>query len=136
MNSADLHILIAEDEITHAVAIRRMLEKTCPGSRIEVVSSIREYQNRISEGAPTIVLLDLNLTDGSTLEMLKSAPAPPPFPVVMMSSYASKQEASESIQAGAADFIIKTPEVFLAIGSIVQKTVDGWSQRTEADSAR
>jgi len=131
VNSADLHILIAEDEISHAVIIRRRLEKEYPDARIEVVTSIHAYRNSIAVATPTIALLDLNLADGSTLDMLTALAVAPPFPVVIMSSYASKQVAAAAIQAGAMDFIIKSPEVFLSLAAIIEKTVREWALRQE-----
>lgn len=129
MNCTDLRILIAEDEITHSIAFSRRLEKVYPDARIEVVTSIRDYQNSIAAAMPTIALLDLNLADGCSLDMLKVSAAPPPFPVVMLSSSASRQVAADAIQAGAVDFIIKSPEIFLSIADIVEKTVREWEQR-------
>lgn len=131
MSSTHLHILIAEDELSHAVILRRRLEKEYPDARIEVVASIREYQNSIASATPTIALVDLNLTDGCTLDMLKSSAAPPPFPLIMLSSYASSHVADEAVQAGAMAFIIKSPEVFLALAEIVEKTLHHWEQRQE-----
>jgi len=135
VNSADLHILIAEDELSHAVVLRRRLEREFPDARIEVVASIREYQDSIAAALPTIALLDLNLGDGSSLDMLKASAAPPPFPVVMMSSYASRQVLDDAVKAGAMDFILKTPEVFSSIADIVEKTVREWSLRQEKNGA-
>jgi DNA-binding NtrC family response regulator len=129
VNSAVLHILIAEDEVSHAVILRRRLEKGYPDARIEVVASIREYRHSIAAATPSIVLLDLNLTDGSTLDMLKSSAATPDFPVIMLSSYASKQVADDAVRAGAVDCIIKSPEVFSAIADIVENTVREWGLR-------
>jgi DNA-binding NtrC family response regulator len=135
VNSADLHILIAEDELSHAVVLRRRLEREFPDARIEVVASIREYQDSIAAALPTIALLDLNLSDGSSLDMLKASAAPPPFPVVMMSSYASRQVLDDAVKAGAMDFILKTPEVFSSIADIVEKTVREWCLRQEKNGA-
>lgn len=131
MNNTDLHILIAEDEFTHAFAMRRMLEKKLPGARIEVVESIDEYQNSIASDPPTIVLLDLNLTDGSTLDMLKAASTPPPFPVIMLSSYAGTEVADAALQAGAVDFIIKSADFFASIAVVIEETLRNWEQRQE-----
>jgi len=135
VNSADLHILIAEDELSHAVVLRRRLEREFPDARIEVVTSIREYQYSIAAALPTIALLDLNLSDGSSLDMLKAAAEPPPFPVVMMSSYASRQVLDDALKAGAMDFILKTPEVFSSIADIVEKTVREWGLRQGMNGA-
>lgn len=131
MNSAQLHILIAEDELSHAVIMRRRLEKEYPAARIEVVTSIQEYQNSIAVATPSIALMDLNLTDGCSLDMLKAAAAPPAFPVIMLSSYASSQVADEAVQAGAMDFIIKSPDVFLALAPVIEETLRKWEQRLE-----
>ena len=135
MNSSDLHILIAEDELSHAVVLRRRLEREFPDARIEVVTSIRDYQNSIAAALPTIALLDLNLSDGSSLDMLKASAAPPTFPVVMMSSYASRQVLDDAVKAGAMDFILKTPEVFSSIADIVEKTVREWVLRQGKNGA-
>ena len=135
MNSSDLHILIAEDEISHGVVLRRRLEREFPDARIEVVASIRDYQDSIAAALPTIALLDLNLSDGSSLDMLKASAAPPTFPVVMMSSYASRQVLDDAVKAGAMDFILKTPEVFSSIADIVEKTVREWGLRQEKNGA-
>lgn len=131
MNSTDLHILIAEDEISHAIAMSRMLVKHCPHAHVEVVTSIREYRNSIATVTPTIALLDLNLTDGCTLDMLTAYASPPAFPVVMMSSSASKKVAEDAVKAGVMAFIIKSPEVFLSIADIVEKTVREWELRLD-----
>jgi DNA-binding NtrC family response regulator len=136
VNCDNLHILIAEDELSHAVILRRRLEKEYPDARIEVVASIREYQNSIASATPSIALVDLNLTDGCTLDMLKSSAAPPSFPLVMLSSYASRQVADDAMQAGAMDFIIKSPEVFLSLAVIVEKTLRDWGLRQAQNVAQ
>ena len=128
MNGAALHILIGEDELSHAVIFRRRLEKKYPDARIEIVSSIHEFRNSISTATPSIALLDLNLTDGCTLDMLKNSAAPPQFPVIMFSSFASEQVAADARKAGVMDFIIKSPEIFLSIADIVEKTMREWEQ--------
>ncbi len=127
MDNSNLHILIAEDEITHAVALRRMLEKGYPGAYITVVPSLREFKASIASKIPSIALLDLNLIDGNSLDMLKELPAPPAFPVVMLSSYTSRQVVAEAVAAGAMSLIIKSPEVFMTISEIVGTTLEDWA---------
>ena len=136
MTSTDLHILIAEDELSHAVIFRRRLEKEFPGARIEVVTSMRDYRDSIAAESPSIALVDLNLTDGCTLDMLTASAGVHSFPVVMMSSYASKQVADDALKAGVMDFIIKSPEVFLSIGDIVEKTMREWERRQETNDTQ
>jgi FixJ family two-component response regulator len=67
--------------------------------------------------------------------MLKASEAAPAFPLVMMSSYASKQMADEALAAGAIDFVTKSPEIFLVIADIVEKNMCEWQQRREKNSA-
>lgn len=134
MNRTALHILIAEDEISHSMAMRRMLEKTCPDARVEVVTSLKDYRNSIAVATPTVALLDLNLMDGCIMDLLTAPGGTPPFPFIVMSSSASKQVALDALNAGAMDFIIKSPDVFMSIAEIVKKTVREWDLRMEKNS--
>jgi len=135
VNSSNLYILIAEDEPSHAVVIRRTLEREYPAARIEVVTSIHEYRERIAASTPSIALVDLNLSDGSALELLTDSAAAPAFPVVIMSSYASKQVAINAVKAGAMELVIKSPELFFSLARLVEKTVRAWELRLKENPA-
>ncbi len=126
MNINALYILIAEDEISHATAIRRGLEQSYPDARIEVVASLLEYRESIAVVKPTIAIMDLNLPDGRSLDLLASSVGEAPFPVIMMTSYGNEQVAVDAIKAGALDYIVKSPEAFTSIAVSVERTLREW----------
>lgn len=127
MNSNAIHILIAEDEISHATAIRRSLEQSYPDARIELVASLLEYRESIALVKPTIAIMDLNLPDGRSLDLLASSVGGAPFPVIMMTSYGNEQVAVDAIKAGALDYIVKSPEAFTSIAVSVERALREWT---------
>lgn len=71
-------------------------------------ASGREFTEAASELEPGVVLLDLNLGEGSGLELLeREAPVFDRFAVVMMTGAGQIATAVRSIKAGAADFVEK-----------------------------
>ncbi|MDA8427629.1 MAG: ATP-binding protein [Geobacteraceae bacterium] len=125
-NTAVLHILIAEDDAGHTTAIRRRLEQDYPEARMTVVASLREYRESIAAVSPTIAIMDLNLPDGRSLDLLTAVPAPA-FPVIIMTSFGNEQVAVDAIKAGALDYIVKSTETFAAIGASVGRALREWS---------
>jgi len=122
-----LHILIAEDEPGHSALIRRGLEKSFPDASIEVVTSIREFRKSVAASKPSIAILDLNLSDGCSIDLLTSPAPEVPFPVIMMTSFGSEQVAVDAIKAGAFDYIVKSPESFESIGANVAHALGKWT---------
>ena len=127
LNRNGIHILIAEDEISHAAALRRGLELSYPDARIEVVASLHEYRERIAVEKPAIAIMDLNLPDGRSLDLLASSVGEAPFPVIMMTSHGNEQVAVDAIKAGALDYIVKSPEAFASIAVSVERTLREWT---------
>ncbi len=126
MNMLPLDILIAEDDPGHAAAIRRSIEKTYPNAIISVVMSIKAYREHIAVTIPTIVIMDLNLSDGSSIDLLAASAGEAAFPTIIMTSFGSEQVAVEAIKRGALDYMVKSPEVFASIGVAVAGALREW----------
>lgn len=126
MSSPPLNILIAEDEQSHVTAIRRSLEKMYPDACISVVTSIQEYQDLVAAAIPSLAILDLNLRDGRTIELLSSPAGESAFPKIMMTSCGSEQVAADAIKRGAMDYIVKSSDSFAAIGTTVAGALREW----------
>jgi DNA-binding NtrC family response regulator len=58
---------------------------------------------------PDLVILDMRLSDGTGLDLLKSQLLPElgPYRVIMLSGFVSQKDAEEAVQAGAFDYITK-----------------------------
>jgi signal transduction histidine kinase len=126
MNSEPLNILIAEDDPGHVAAIRRSLEKTYPDAAISVVSSVREYREYIASSIPSIAILDLNLRDGCSIELLNASAEEASFPTIIMTSFGSEQVAVDMIKRGALDYMVKSSDAFAAVGATIAGTLREW----------
>jgi PAS domain S-box-containing protein len=119
-------ILIVEDEPAHAEAIRRAFQDAGAAGEIQVVGSLREYREAVAARPPDIALVDLNLPDGSAMDVLFSPPEAGPFPILVMTSYGDEHVAVEAMKAGALDYIAKSAETFADMPRAVQRALDQW----------
>lgn len=126
MKTGPLNILIAEDDPGHSAAIRRSLERTFPDATMAVVTSIRDYHDYIASTIPSIAIMDLNLSDGSTIDLLTAPAIEAPCPTIMMTSFGSEQVAVDAIKRGALDYMVKSPDSFAALGATVAGALREW----------
>ena len=126
MKDSPLNIIIAEDDPGHAAAIQRNLVNMYPDVILTVVASIRDYVAQTTKCVPSLAILDLNLKDGHTIDLLNTASGEPAFPTIIMTSFGSEQVAVEAIKRGALDYIVKSPVAFAAIGSTVAGALREW----------
>lgn len=126
MIDSNKYILVAEDDPAHATAIARTLESNFPQIHVKFVSTIREYLEKIAVAPPALALLDLNLSDGCTLDLLTVPSVDALFPIIIMTSNGSEQVAAESIKRGALEYIVKSTATFASIGSTVVGALREW----------
>ncbi|GKS59158.1 acetoacetate metabolism regulatory protein AtoC [Nitrospira sp.] len=74
-----------------------------------VVDSARGATAAVRRELPDLVLLDMRLSDGNGLELLKTHLLPElgRYKVIMLSAFASQKDAEEAVQAGAFDYVTK-----------------------------
>ena len=85
MLNEDVTIIIIEDELAHAEAIKRSLSRH--HCNILVCFSLDEYRTIIETVNPDIVFTDMNLPDGNAFEILESDSEMQRFPIVVMSAF-------------------------------------------------
>jgi len=141
VNTMVNRILVVEDELSHANAIKRYLLAHGGQFDVCVVDSLQKCRQQIGIFRPDILLLDLNLPDGQAIEYLKSTDAERSYPVLIMTAQGSEELAVEAIKAGALDYIVKTPETFIAMPRIVERSLREWSalqdrQRADAEAGQ
>ena len=133
-----LRLLLAEDELAHADAIGRAFAVNGAKVEIQAVATLREFRAAAAARPPDLALVDLNLPDGSAVEILHSPPESGPFPVLAMTSSGDEQVAVEAIKAGAMDYIVKSPESFAAMPQTVARALHDWQllqERRQAETA-
>lgn len=126
-----LHILIVEDDEAHITALKRAFEGSDSRSTLTVARSLNEYRQRIAESCPDIVIMDLNLPDGRSVDILTTPRGECVCPVLLMTSFGSEQVAVEAIKAGAIDYIVKSPEAFAQMPRTVERALREWNLLVE-----
>jgi PAS domain S-box-containing protein len=126
MPGGPLRILLVEDAEPHIVAISRAFEKVSVAVEIRVARSLREYRDAVAADPPGIALMDLNLPDGRSLDLLSSPPEEGLFPIVVMTSHGDEDTAVAAMKAGALDYVVKTPEAFADMPHTVDRVLREW----------
>lgn len=99
-------LLIVEDTASLAETLRQALAPRA--HQVRVANTLRAAREAIAASPPDAVLLDVNLPDGSALELMEDLRALTPWPhVIAMSGSASPEEAFRLAQAGVRAFVPK-----------------------------
>ena len=120
-------ILIADDEPAHVAAISRALKGSPLAVEIMVAKSLQEYRSLAAGNQPDLVLIDLNLPDGTAMEVLTFPPEAAPFPILVMTSYGSEQIAVDTIKAGALDYVVKSTENIAELPHTLERARREWN---------
>ena len=138
MPDARRYILVVDDTPAHAEAVRRALEAAGLDLPVQTGGTLREYHDLVAVYPPEVAIVDINLPDGTALEVLASPVDDGDFPVVVMTSFGSEQLAVEAMKAGALDYVVKSPEAFAAMPRTVERVLRQWNaiqERKRAEEA-
>lgn len=106
-SAAGIRVLVVEDSGPVGALVRRSLESE--GFLVEVVTDL--HGARAALGAvqpPDVVVLDVELPDGSGLELLReAAPGGSPVPMVVLSSRQEELDRVLGLELGAEDYVVK-----------------------------
>ena len=102
-------ILLIEDNLGDARLLREMLnEKGSNNTELTHVESMEAAETYLTEHAVDMILLDLGLPDARGLEAVRQAhAAAPKAPLVVLTGLDDESLASQALQEGAQDYLIK-----------------------------
>jgi DNA-binding NtrC family response regulator len=127
-------LLIVDDDPALRLGLGESLK--AEGYRIDEADGIQAARQRLHQGPPDAVLLDLQLGDGSGLELLPLLKdAWPDVPVIMMTAHASIDTAVLAMQRGASTYLQKplhTDELLL----VLRQTLENSRLRWQAEDRR
>ncbi len=127
-------VLIIEDEPTPRSFLREILADKGYGT-LEA-ESLATAQQQIEVGHPDILLLDIQLPDGSGMHLLeRMAVEQPGLPVIMITGFGEIELAVDAMQAGAHDFLTK-PINNTRLLKALSRASDYVSTRRERDHLR
>ncbi len=99
------HALIVEDEVDSA---RMMAALTAAeGYTVAMAHTLRDARKQIALQQPDIVLLDLQLPDGSGMDLFSDAELIAQSEVVLITGHASLETSIQALRLGAADYLVK-----------------------------
>jgi DNA-binding NtrC family response regulator len=112
-----LQILYAEDDPASGRLVRSIAETE--GYSVKVVMTGQEFLRALSEERPDLLLLDLNLPDGSGLDFLTKARIRlPEAPVIVVTASNSIDDVVRALKGGAIDYLTKPVELQRMIVSL------------------
>jgi len=116
-------LLIVDDEASLRDFLSIVFEEE--GWAVETAASLAEARTAIQRNEPDVVLCDLNIPDGSGIDLLREVKETrPSIAFVMITAYTSTKSAVEALKAGAFDYIAKPfdiEELKIIVGKAVER---------------
>ena len=123
------HVLIVDDDADSAATMRELVGMD--QFSVAIAHSLREARRQIAMQPPCLVLLDLQLPDGSGMELLSHPPVVDETKIVLITGHASLDSSIEALRLGAMDYLVK-PVRLNRLEQILERIKQ--SARNEADA--
>ena len=131
-----IRVVIIEDEPDVGRMLRRFVE-TCGNYAVQVYTDPAQALLRLAEAAPDLVFTDLRMPGADGLDVIRRArELDPDLPVVVVSAFATLENAVEAIRTGAFDFLAKPFSPQAVELTLARLARDHRLRRRAADAAR
>ena len=135
MDNDPVIVLLIEDNPDHAEIIRRSFDGSRKDMRLVIAGSQLEAGKFLADCAPSVILCDYHLPDGTGLDILRQhttvSRTTPPF--VLLTSHGDENIAVEAMKAGATDYIVKSERSLTSLPDICRALTGGYRQRLEKE---
>jgi CheY-like chemotaxis protein/glycine cleavage system H lipoate-binding protein len=122
-------VLVVEDDRVVLAAVARLCR--LEGLEVDETDSVAEALDRLAQAAYRLVVVDLMLPGQSGLELVRNLGADKPAPpVVVISGYATSENALESFRLGSFDFLPKPFDVTELLG-VLRRALRYGASRSE-----
>jgi len=120
-----MRILHVEDNALDADLTRRAIELALPGVVFSSATSLAEGWRELESKAEfDLLLADLNLTDGSGLDLIAGVRRREmPMAVVMLTGSGDERSAVAALKAGADDYLVKRRDYLLELPAVIVSAV-------------
>lgn len=127
-------LLLVEDDLDTAELIRECLEDHFAEGCVRSVYRLDEARG-LDPRELDLILSDMNLPDGSGLELLEDMLARrEDLPIVFVTGEGILENAIAAIRGGAYDYVVKAGDYLFAIPLVVEKNLELW--KTKRDNIR
>lgn len=142
---ASMRVLYLEDNPMDADLTRLGLRNADPGFELDVVSTVEEAIARLDDFETTLArgerphydlaLLDMNLPDGTGLEVLaRVRDRSLPLAVVMLTGAGDEEAVMSAIRAGADDYLTKRLDYWTMLPDALTSALQNFRARTELET--
>jgi len=118
-----MRILLVDDREIVRCGLRRLLAEAYPDAELREAARVPSAREALTHEAWRLVLLDINLPDGSGLELLAQARLLcPQTPVLALSAYPEAEFAVRALKLGTAGYLTKASladELLLAVQRVL-----------------
>jgi len=126
-------ILVVEDERLIRWATKQKVEGW--GYQVSEAVGLQQAMNKLQLELPDLIMLDLNLPDGSGMDFLKQAKqVHPTLPVIIISAFGLVDIAVQALKLGAYDFIEK-PISFERLENSIRNALEANRLKSQLDEA-
>ena len=110
MEEGKITLFHIEDDVAHRVLVKRALQNTAAIIEIEAASSGAEALAQLRTFKCDCILSDFHLPDMNALQMLEEIKRQelPSMPIVVMTGHSDPSLASELLERGAQDYVVKS----------------------------
>jgi two-component system, cell cycle response regulator DivK len=105
---ARARILVVDDHESNVLLLERLLE--LEGHEVRAASSLAAAERAVAEEQPAMIVLDMNLPDGSGLELsrkLKAHPHTASIPIVACTAGVMPSDERDALEAGCDAYVSK-----------------------------
>jgi two-component system response regulator AtoC len=99
------HALIVEDDADSAETMAALI--AAQGFTVAVARTLRDARRQVVLQLPDLVLLDLQLPDGSGMELFQDEQLVANAEIVLITGHASLESSIQALRMGAADYLVK-----------------------------
>jgi DNA-binding NtrC family response regulator len=99
------HALLVDDDLSFALGLAEAVKRE--GFGVTTAASLKEARAELARAEPDALLVDMQLPDGSGLELLQQPEGRIPPGVIFITGHASVELAVEALRLGAMDFLTK-----------------------------
>ena len=125
-NSPKTRVLVIEDEPAHLELISHAFRPHDGTYEVALAGTVAEGHEKLRIFSPDILIADLKLPDGLGTSFLDPADDSRPFPLIIMTAQGNETEAVSALKKGAADYIVKSPDILHDLPHIVDRTLRDW----------
>jgi DNA-binding NtrC family response regulator len=124
------HALLVDDDRDSADTMAMLIESV--GFTVATAGSLRDARRQLLLQEPDIVFLDLQLPDGSGMDLFPDVKSLPNAELVLVTGYASLDTSIQALRLGAADYLVK-PMSLKQLQSVLSRVMKPSVLKAEAD---